>query len=144
MTIKTIENSMIEKLNTDITDLKIEGYPDKPETYRLNHPKGAILINYFGSDFGKPMLREELESFIVQEEDELFRCIVSVRGLRDHQGVYDYIDRIKASLMGYHPVDSLRCKKMYVKQIRFVSEEDGVWTYAMLFAVKLLTQESDE
>ena len=144
MTIKEIENSIIEKLNTDITDLKVEGYPDKPETYRLNHPKGAILINYFGSDFGKPMLGEELESFIVQEEEELFRCVISVRGLRDHQGIYDYIDRIKSSLMGYHPIDSLRCKKMYVKQIRFVSEEDGVWTYAMLLAVKLLTQESDE
>jgi len=144
MTIKEIENSIIEKLSSDVTDLKIEGYPENPDTYRLNHPKGAVLAHYFGSDFGEPLLGDEPESFIAQEEKELFVVTLSIRGLRSHQGAYDYINRIKDVLTGYQPVNSLKCKKMYPKQIRFTSQADGVWVYKILFSVKLLTQESDE
>lgn len=141
MTIKEIENSIIEKLNTNITDLKVEGYPESPDAYRLNHPKGAVLAHYFGSDFGEPLLGDEPSDFVAQEEKELFVVTLSIRGLRTHQGAYDYINGIKDILTGYQPIDSLKCKKMYPKQIRFISQMDGVWTYKILFSVKLLTQE---
>jgi len=126
MSILSIENEIISKLQSNITDLKIEGFPEKPEEYQLLHPKGAILVSYTGSVFSEP------DGFIdVAQVDTMeFALLLLIRGLRDKNGAYNYIDSIKNILTGFQPTG---CKKMYPTDIGFLKEENSVWYYTIGF-----------
>lgn len=128
MSIKTIETDIMDKLSTVITDLKIEGFPDNPNEYRLIHPKGAILVAYNSSEFDT----EHHNGIICQLENLEYGLTLIVRNLRDTDGAYDYIDLIKSTLTGYAPTG---CKKMYLRNISFLTERDKLWQYGLTFVV---------
>ena len=128
MSINTIENSIITQLQDNIADLKIEGFPDKPAEYKLLHPKGAVLVHFQGASYTAP----EEKNFIQQEADLEFGVTLLIKGLRDKNGAYTYIDTIISALTGFTPTG---CNKMYPVKTDFLSEEGGLWQYALSFTV---------
>lgn len=126
MAINTIETDIINKLKTVITDLQIEGFPDKPSEYRLLHPSGAILVAYNGATFAIP----EGSGFILQTVNLEFSITLMIRNLRDKNGAYSYIDSIIETLTGYSPTN---CAKMYPTNVTFLDESNGIWQYGLTF-----------
>ncbi len=129
MAINTIEQDIITQLESVITDLQIEGFPEKPKEYRLLHSKGAILVSFNSADYMEP------ESLVIiqQEVDMEFGLILLIRNLRDTNGAYSYIDTIVNALTGYAPTG---CAKMYPKRTGFLNETNGIWQYSLTFNVR--------
>ncbi len=90
MTIKEIEEAIIERLKSKITDLVVEGFPEKPSEYKLMHHKGAILVAYAGSTYEEPAATD----VVVQERKVEFDITVVMRHLRTHEGAYQYLDTL--------------------------------------------------
>ena len=112
MNINTIENDIIARLRDNISERKIEGFPDKPDEYRLIHPRGAVLVRFNGANYNKP-----LETNSIQQEVNLnFSLTLIIKGLRDKNGAYTYIDSINSALTGFAPTG---CLKMYPVKVDF-------------------------
>ncbi len=128
MNINTVENDIIAQLQSNITGLKIEGFPDNPSEYKLIHPRGAALVQFKGASFSKP----DSTAFIQQEVNLDFSLILMIKGLRDKNGAYTYINSIMATLTGYTPTG---CGKMYPVGVYFLTEKNGIWQYTLKFTV---------
>jgi len=126
MSINTIVNDVITQLETTITGLKVELFPDKLSEYRLIHSHGAVLVAYSKSSFSNP---ERIE-FIQQIETIEIGIELIIKGLRDKNGAYDYLDTIKTTLTGFAPTG---CTKMYPTQSSFLAENSGIWQYGFVF-----------
>lgn len=131
MNIRTIENTIIQKLKTEFPELYVEGFPDKPEEFILLHPIGALLVHYQGSNFST----SEAFGCITQENKKEFSITIVTRNLRSNNGAYEYLDKVKEVLTGFKPDE---CSQLYPTKDGFVSEKGGIWQYAINF--NLITQ----
>jgi hypothetical protein len=130
MAIIDIENAIIGQLKSSITDLKVEGFPENWNQYRLLHPKGAVLVQYTGSNYSSPELN--FAGMQQQLKTLTFGIALLVKGLRDKSGAYSYIDSIIAALAGFEPAG---CLAMYPVSDNFQAEEDGIFYYELRFNV---------
>ncbi|MEQ0902939.1 Gp37 family protein, partial [Pseudomonas aeruginosa] len=80
-------------------ELAVELFPEQPGNYRLNHPRGSILLAYGRSQFGQP----EAADAVLQERNLVFRLTLVFRQLNGKDGVTSYLDRIRESLTGWYP-----------------------------------------
>lgn len=128
MAILDIENSIINQLQSSITDLKIEGYPENPAEYKLLHPKGAVLVRFQGAKYSVPTEEE----FIQQTATLNFNLALMIKGLRDRNGAYSHIDDVISALSGYSPAG---CGMMYPAEVNFLTEDAGIWRYSVIFSV---------
>lgn len=126
MSINIIEKEIISQLQASVSDLKVEGFPDKPEEYKLLHPKGAVLVHFQGGTYSEP----EENIFLQQTVSLDFGLTLLIKGLRDKNGAYSYIDAVIAALTGFTPTG---CNKMYLNRVDFLSEDNGLWQYAFSF-----------
>jgi len=137
MTIKAIENQIIERLKAKIQELHIEGFPEKPAEFKLIHPKGAILVHYQGSSYSEP----KSLGCIFQTRKLEFSLTIVMRNLRSHEGAYDYIDKVRDILTGFKPEN---CEKMYPIKEDFLAEDNGIWQYGINFAMTTQNIEADD
>ncbi len=128
MNINIIEKDIIDQLQANITGIKIEGFPDSPAEYKLLHPKGAVLVHFQGGNYSIP----EENSFIQQAVSLDFALTLIIKGLRDKNGAYSYINSIISALTGFAPA---QCNKMYLTKVEFLGEDRGLWHYAFSFSV---------
>ena len=126
MAINTIKNDIITQLKSSISDLKVEEFPDKPAEYKLIHSKGAVLVHFLGTNYNEP----DEQGFIQQTANLRFGLTLMIKGLRDKNGAYAYIDSIISTLTGFTPTG---CTKMYPVRVGFLTENDGVWQYTFTF-----------
>ena len=129
MSILTVQNSIITRLESVITDLKIEAFPDSVDEYRLKHPKGALLVQYTGSRLASPTC----DDVIQQSENLQFALTLLVKNLYGTSGAYTYIDSAKAGLTGYRLANNLG--KAYFADIKFLDEKGGTWIYGLNLVV---------
>jgi hypothetical protein len=124
--INTIIDDVLNELSANITELKVEAFPENPSNYRLIHPKGAILVSYVGSNF------RDMQGFeLVQQIESLdISLTLIIKGLRDKDGAYTYIDEIKEVLTGYSPTG---CTMMFPLKIDFIGQTNGEWQYLLDF-----------
>ena len=54
MNVLPVIDAVVARLKEKLPTLAVEYFPEKPAEYRLNHPKGALLVSYAGSRFDKP------------------------------------------------------------------------------------------
>lgn len=135
--IQTVENAIVDRLKANISDLKIEGFPEKPSEYRLMHSKGAILVHYQGSKYSSLKSTDP----VVQERTLTFGITVVVRRLRKQSGAYAYIEAVRQALTGYKIPG---CTKMYPTSEEFISEHGGIWQYGLSFSMRTLAVEVGE
>jgi len=130
MTIENFENSIIERLKSKITDVEIKEFPDDIKKFRgLTHPKGMIMVRFWGSEYSKVQATD----VVVQDKTIQFMIITTLRNLRSHLGVYAYLDAIRIALTGYKMNG---CSKMIPVDEKFIDEQDGVWIFGSLFEFK--------
>lgn len=126
MNIRNIENTIIEKLKLEFPEMKVEGFPDKPQDFILLHPIGALLVHYQGSNY----TTSDSLGCITQENKKEFSITVVTRNLRNNNGAYEYLDKVKQVLTGFK-IDE--CSQLYPTKDNFISENSGIWQYAVNF-----------
>jgi hypothetical protein len=89
MALNTIIDDIITQLDTAL-ELKVEGFPDNPREYKLLHPKGAVLVSFNNSSYTSP----ESFEFIQQIRTLEIGLTLIIKGLRDKNGAYAYLDLI--------------------------------------------------
>jgi len=137
MTINEIENQIIERINSKINDLHIQGFPEKPSEFRLTHPKGAILVHYQGGNYSE----SKSLGYMVQDKKLEFSVTVVTKNLRSHEGSYFYLDKVRQILTGYRPDN---CSKIQPIKEDFLSEDNGIWQYSINFSLTTPTIEETE
>ena len=123
MAILDIENDIISQLQSSITELKVEGFPENSSEYKLLHPKGAILVRFQGASYSLP----NEAGFIQQTSNLEFNLTLMIKGLRNKNGAYNYIDSIITALTGF--------QGMYPTKVAFLTEDVGIWRYSLVFVV---------
>jgi hypothetical protein len=117
--------------------LAVEYFPERPDEYRLNHPTGALLVSYPGSDFGDTVD----VTFVMQPRSLKVSVTVVLRQLHGKGGAVDVLDLVRRSLVGWRPPD---CKKMRALSEKFLGQTAGLWQYAVDFAAEGVQVEDAE
>lgn len=124
----------LARLTAALPELAVELYPDRPETYRLNHPTAALLLAYPGSTHGpvKPL------GLVAQARETRLGCTLVTRRLWGEHGAVALLDRLRRALVGWIPPHG---GKVRAEEERFLAEDKGLWWYGATYAVTLLTTE---
>ncbi|MDG9783705.1 Gp37 family protein [Metapseudomonas otitidis] len=110
--------------------LAIELFPENPKNYRLNHPRGAILVAFGSSRFGDP---EALDA-VFQERNLMLPLTLVFRQLNGRDGVVTYLDAIRDCLTGWYPPHcDNACRP--VDEV-FTGQVAGLWQYTQRFAAR--------
>ncbi len=131
MSIRAIENSIVMRLKTVFPEVLVQGFPDKPSEFILLHPVGALLVHYQGSNY----TNSNSFSSIIQDNKKEFSITIVTRNLRDNEGAYEYIDKVKETLTGFKPYE---CSELMPTKDFFISENSGIWQYGINFATTVL------
>ena len=125
MNIREIENCIINKLQQNFSNFQIAGFPEKPQEYVLLHPIGAILVRYCGGSYSS----SNSIGYISQDKKMEFGVTVVTRNLRSN---YETLEKVKTVLSGYK---ILGCSKLMPTKENFISEQNGIWQYEILFTL---------
>lgn len=125
------------RLNAKFPMLAVEHFPDKPDEYRLNHPRGALLVSHLGSKFDETVATD----VIAQPRHQKFSVTVVLRQLNGRGGAQDISDQVILTLAGFKPPD---CKKMSIVSERYLGEEAGIWQYAVDVITETMLIEEDD
>lgn len=111
-------------------ELSVELFPENPAQYRLNHPRGAILLAYGKSTFSDG----ESTDAMFQARSIVLRLTLVFRQLNGKDGVVRYLDRIRTCLTGwYAPHCDQACRPL---SEQFIGHTSGVWQYAQDFGAR--------
>ncbi|MGE1004211.1 Gp37 family protein (plasmid) [Ralstonia syzygii subsp. celebesensis] len=132
-----IIDAVVQRLKTKLPLLAIEYFPDKPAEYRLNHPRGALLVSYLGSQFDKTAD----VTYIAQPRTVKLSITVILRQLNGRGGAVDVADDVRRALIGWRPPD---CRKVWAVSDKFLGETAGLWQYAVDLATQaMLVEDAD-
>jgi hypothetical protein len=123
------------RLATLLPGLAVEYFPERPDEYRLNHPKGALLVSYLGGQFGETVDTE----FIVQDRTVKLTVTVVLRQLNGKSGAIDVLDSVRLALVGFKPPHCR--KKIRALSEKFLGESAGLWQYAVDVATEAMQVE---
>lgn len=129
MNIRNVENVIIERLQTSFPEILVDGFPDKPSEFILLHPVGALLVHYQGSNYTST----QALGFVTQVNQKEFSITIVTRNLRNNNGAYEYLDKVKAELSGFQ-IDE--CTSLIPTKDFFISENKGIWQYGINFTLK--------
>ena len=138
MNVLPVLDAVLTRLREKLPQLQVEYFPEKPAEYRLNHPKGALLVSYAGSRFDKP---NDIGAVIQPQTIQL--CVTVVfRQLNGKQGAVDVLDVVRRILGGYTPPNCRR--RIWLTREVFIGEAKGLWQYALDFATEsVFIEDSD-
>ncbi|RAS18935.1 Gp37 protein [Microvirgula sp. AG722] len=132
-----IIDAVVGCLRTRLPALAVEYFPERPVDYRLNHPKGALLVSYLGSQFGDTVDTQ----YIAQPRTVKLSVTVVLRQLNGRGGAVDVLDLVRRALVGFRPPD---CRKLKAVSEKFLGESAGIWQYAVDVASQaMLVEDAD-
>jgi hypothetical protein len=129
--------AVLDRLQLKVPDFAREYFPDNPATYRLNHPKGALLVQYLRSGYGGD---EDTEAVIQERKPQIAVAIVA-RTLHGPDGALLALERVIRALLGFRPPG---WTKFRITDDRFVRQEAGLWTYLVTAATETLLVAAEE
>jgi hypothetical protein len=144
--IGTIETALVNQLVTQISEIEIVHFPDKPEAYRMTHRIGSALVRYEGAEYGEVI---DIAA-IVQQRTLKFEVTLMMRDLGwsfggpasgTDPGAYAMIEAVRGALTGFRVPG---CDKTYPLRERFIKrdKQGGVWVYAISFALRTAAVEA--
>lgn len=132
-----IIDAVVERLKVKLPQLAVEYFPDRPAEYRLNHPRGALLVSYLGSQFDTTVD----VTYIAQPRTVKLSVTVILRQLNGKGGAVDVVDAVRQTLVGSRPPD---CRKVWAVSEKFLGETAGLWQYAVdLASEAMLVEDAD-
>lgn len=134
----TIIDAVVARLKDRMPDLAVEYFPDKPSEYRLNHPRGALLVSYLGAKYQEPIDT----SAVVQPATIKLTVTATLRQLNGKDGAVAVLTRLRSALIGYKPPNCRR--KVWALAEQFLGETAGIWQYAMDVATEAIVVEDED
>lgn len=132
-----IIDAAVARLKAKLPQLAVEYFPDRPSEYRLNHPKGALLVSYPGSQFDGTV---DI-NYVAQPRVVRVSVAVLLRQLNGKGGAVDVVDDVRRALVGWRPPD---CRKVQAKAETFLGETAGIWQYTVeLTSQCMLVEDAD-
>lgn len=122
-----IKAAMLARLRDRLPDLEVDVFPDDPSKYRLRHRKGAALVAFEGSRYG----RSEDLGDLVQDREIRWQISVIARSLRDDGDAVRLVERVGRALQGWR---APHCRPTQLLSEQFVGQAEGEWTYAVRVA----------
>ena len=119
-----ILTALHDHLQTALPEYEVALFPERPDSYRFIHPKGAVLIGYQGSKF----TRLESLGVIQQQRDITLNLTVFGRGVHHDGAALDLLDALRLALVGYAPP---HCQPCHLLDEAFLSEDGGAWQYQL-------------
>jgi hypothetical protein len=126
-----------DRLSKKVPGLAVEFFPEKPAEYRLNHPRGALLVSYAGSRFGQV----GDTGFVAQQREIRITITVVMRQLNGKGGAIEAVDAVRAALFCWRAPD---CQRFRLVAERFLGEAAGLWQYAVDFACDAIVVQVNE
>jgi hypothetical protein len=129
--IENIESAIVSELEEKITDIKVVAFPSAASDFKkLPFQNGLVLVAYAGSALSEPTNRDSL----VQSRFMEFTITLQVRNLRGHQGAYDYLETIRATLSGFSPNSDLNV--MFMSDERLLQYVDNNWVWVQTWQLE--------
>jgi Gp37 protein. len=132
-----IIDAVVKRLQVKLPWLAVEYFPEKAADYRLNHPRGALLVSYSGSRF--EATRDA--GFVSQPRGLRLTVTVLMRQLHGRGGAVDVVDGVRLALLGWRAPD---CRKTHIASDKFLGEVAGIWQYAVDFTAQSVVVEDTE
>lgn len=129
-----LEDGVLARLRAKVSGVEVESYPDRPDTYRLKHQVGALLVAYRGAQYTMP----EAVAEVIQERECSIDVVVVTRSLSGHRGSYHYLEAARLALAG-HQVPGFR--KLVPRSEQFVGYAEGTWTFAITLSAATVAAE---
>jgi len=104
--------------------LAVEDFPGDAEHYRLLHPRGAVLVIYTGSDFGRPSPL----LLGVQDRGMKVDLVLQIRNLAKAQGAYEALEVLRKGFTGWEVPGFLPA---YPTRDAFRGAQEGVFQYVI-------------
>lgn len=125
-------NATVARLHEKLPALACELFPDDPDSYRLNHDTGALLVSYGNADFGA----NSAVDCVMQEQPTRVVITLVFREMNTPTGAIQALDKTRRALAGFRPAG---CHTPYV----LVSEKclgyaTGVWQFALVVQARSL------
>jgi Gp37 protein len=136
MNLKTVETDIVERLKEYLPGISVEPFPDSPDSYRMTHQVGAVLVAYGGGTYGQPRALD----VVVTDRVQQWHIHVVARSLAGHQGAYRWLEAARMVLSGWRPSDS---RAMHPRSERFVGQKSGLWTYVLAMECDTVAVEVD-
>lgn len=117
--------ALLARLRSHVPGYAVEYFPEKPKDYRLNHPRGALLVSYLGSRFTAPTDARA----VVQPRQVRLSVTLLLRQLNGREGAVAVLDELRGALVGLrlpHCTSGLQAVEE-----RFLGEVAGIWQYAL-------------
>ena len=132
-----IIDAVVARLKVKLPQLAVEYFPDRPAEYRLNHPGGALLVSYLGSQFDTTVD----VTYVAQPRTVKLSVTVILRQLNGKGGAVDVVDAVRLAMVGFRPPD---CRKVWAVSEKFLGETAGLWQYAVDVASEaMLVEDAD-
>lgn len=118
---EALVTALVTEIAAALPELHVESYPDFPGDYRLRHPLGAVLVSYLGAPSERPRLLGPSAEQVIT-----FRLGLTLitRALWGEQGAVAYLDRLRAALHGWRP---LQCDPLYHVQESLAGKDAELW-----------------
>ncbi|PMY40106.1 MULTISPECIES: Gp37 family protein [Pseudomonas] len=110
--------------------LTVELFPEDPARYRLNHPRGALLLAYGKSTFGG----SEAGDSMFQARNIVIRVTLVFRQLNGKDGAVSYLDHIRDCLTGWFAPHCDQACRPVAEQ--YIGQIQGLWQYGQDFALR--------
>ncbi|MEN9501525.1 MAG: hypothetical protein RI964_810 [Pseudomonadota bacterium] len=117
-------DACVTQLATLIPGLHSERFPANPDSYRLNHPVGAMLVYH-------PSSRYTPACGGVARRAAVVGVRLYLRNLSSQHVSYDYKDAIVDAINGFCPGE--KWTELWVVGDSFVSQESGLWQFDVIF-----------
>lgn len=112
-------------------------FPRYINEYKINHPKGELLVVYKEEKFGQ----SKVENGVLQDRDIKIGVIVIVRKTIDGMAPEEYVDWVTDTLSGLE-MDSDRPDRFITAEMsEWLKEQNYEWWYGMTFKVPVVFME---
>lgn len=136
ITIKRIQDSIVERLKAVMPKVHVEAFPADFKTFlkSFRHVNGAILVQYVRTQ--RQYVSERSGTQVVQME-----IVVIRKDLREHDGTYNLLDAAFVALSGSpltekYPTETRKLGvTLYLKDEEFQDylQETGLWVYTQQY-----------
>lgn len=129
----------VQRLAASLPGFAAEYFPEAPGDYRLNHPRGALLVGYGGSRYGESV---NAGPFQAQERMATVTVTLVFRQLHGRDGAVLALDDVIGALLGFRLPNTTG--GLQVRRSRFLGQIAGLWQYDIDFeAPAMVVQDAD-
>lgn len=136
MKYETLENNIHARLTADLgSNIEVSIMPESQAQFSRPFTKPRVEICYKSSDFDKPQSINRVS----QNEISQLELVIIARLRRGNNGLYDVIEKVKDSIVGYQPDHYGR---VYFKTLKPEDFKDNLWYYTLTIETPTLIVEN--